>query len=164
MGAGKVLAFLGGILTLVGTFVFAVFGSTGIVGSGLGFAMNLPDLFADADLIATLIDVPLALFFVYVVIFIIFLASGILQMLSIRSRAVGLIFSLFPLGVGLMFILLVYTDILGITSAFFALFFLGEQYGDFFPILVNIGDLGLGVYLLLAGGALGVICVFLERD
>ena len=164
MGAGKVLAFLGGILTLVGTFVFAVFGSTGFVGSGLGFAMNLPDLFADADLIATIIGIPVALFFVYVVIFIIFLASGILQMLSIRSRAVGLIFSLFPLGVGLMFILLVYTDILGITSAFFALFFIGEQYGDFYPILVNVGDLALGVYLLLAGGALGVICVFLERD
>ncbi len=164
MGAGKFLAFLGGLITLLGTFVFAMFGGTGIVGSGLGFAMTIPDLFTDAEALAILMDIPVALFYVYVVIFIIFLASGVLQMLSIRSRAVGLIFSLFPLGIGLMFILLVYTDILGITSSFFAMFFLGEQYGNVYPILVDLGTLDLGVYLLLAGGALGVICVFLERD
>ncbi|MEE9377872.1 MAG: hypothetical protein V3V33_07530 [Candidatus Lokiarchaeia archaeon] len=126
--------------------------------------MTIPDLFTDAEALAILMDIPVALFYVYVVIFIIFLASGVLQMLSIRSRAVGLIFSLFPLGIGLMFILLVYTDILGITSSFFAMFFLGEQYGNVYPILVDLGTLDLGVYLLLAGGALGVICVFLERD
>ena len=164
MAAGKILAFLGGLITLLGTYVFALYGVTGVVGSGIGFVTNLPDLFSNADAIAFLMDIPVVLFYVYLILFIIFLASGILQMLSIRSRAVGLIFSLFPLGVGLMFILLVYTDILGITSAFFALFFIGEQYGDFYPILVNVGDLALGVYLLLAGGALGVICVFLERD
>ena len=164
MGAGKVFAFLGGLLTLVGTFVFAVYGSTGFVGSGLGFAMNIPDLFTDADLFAVAIDIPVALFYVYLILFIIFLASGVLQMLSVQSRAVGLIFSLFPLAVGLLFILLVYTNILGITSAFFAIFFIGEQYGDFYPILVNIGDLALGVYFLLAGGVLGILSVFMERD
>lgn len=164
MGAGKVLAFLGGLITLLGTYVFAVYGVTGVVGSGLGFAMNIPDLFENADAIAIAIDIPVALLYVYIIIFIIFLASGVLQMLSVQSRAVGFIFSLFPLGVGLLFILLVYTDILGITSAFFAFFFIGEQYGDFFPVLVDLGDLALGVYLLLAGGALGILSVFMERD
>lgn len=164
MSAGKVFAFLGGILTLVGTFVFAVFGTTGVVGSGLGFAMNLPDLFENADAWALLIDIPVVLYYVYIVLFIIFLASGVLQMLSIQSRAVGFIFSLFPLAVSVMILLLVYTDILGITSAFFTLFFFGEQYGDFYPILVNLGDVALGTYLLLAGGVLGVLSVFMERD
>jgi len=170
MSAGKVFAFLGGILTLVGTFVFAVFGTTGVVGSGLGFAMNIPDLFENADAWAVLIDwallidIPVVLYYVYIVLFIIFLASGVLQMLSIQSRAVGFIFSLFPLAVSVMILLLVYTDILGITSAFFTLFFFGEQYGDFYPILVNLGDVALGTYLLLAGGVLGVLSVFMERD
>jgi len=164
MSAGKVFAFLGGILTLVGTFVFAVFGTTGVVGSGLGFAMNIPDLFENADAWALLIDIPVVLYYVYIVLFIIFLASGVLQMLSIQSRAVGFIFSLFPLAVSVMILLLVYTDILGITSAFFTLFFFGEQYGDFYPILVNLGDVALGTYLLLAGGVLGVLSVFMERD
>jgi len=164
MSAGKVFAFLGGILTLVGTFVFAVFGTTGVIGSGLGFAMNIPDLFENADAWALLIDIPVVLYYVYIVLFIIFLASGVLQMLSIQSRAVGFIFSLFPLAVSVMILLLVYTDILGITSAFFTLFFFGEQYGDFYPILVNLGDVALGTYLLLAGGVLGVLSVFMERD
>jgi len=63
-----------------------------------------------------------------------------------------------------MFIFLAYTDFLGIKSAFFGIFFYGEHYGDFYPILVELGDLALGVYLLLAGGALGVLSVFMERD
>ena len=164
MGTGKILAFLGGIITLLGTFVFAVYGTTGVVGSGIGFVTNIPDLFSDAEALALGIDIPVALFYVYLILFIIFLASGVLQMLSIQNRIVGFIFSLFPLAVGLMFIFLVYTNILGVTSGFFALFFIGEQYGDFFPILLKLGDLGLGVYLLIAGGVLGIVSVFIERD
>lgn len=164
MAAGKVFAFLGGILTLVGTFVFALYGSTGIVGSGIGFILNLDEIFGDADALAALMDIPVVLFYVYTVIFLIFLASGVLQMLSIRSKAVGFIFALFPLGVGLMFILLVYTQILGVTSGFFAIFFIGEQFGDIFPFLVPLGDLAIGVYLILAGGVLGVLSVFMEHD
>jgi len=120
MSAGKVFAFLGGLLTLLGTYLFALYGVTGGVGSGIGFIMNIPDLFTDADTIAALLSTPVALYYVYLVIFIIFLGAGVLQMLSIESRAVGFIFSLFPLGVGLMFIFLAYTDFLGIKSAFFA--------------------------------------------
>jgi len=164
MGAGKFLAFLGGLITLLGTFVFAIYGATGIVGSGLGFAMNIPDLFTNADTHASTLSTEVWLFYIYLVIFIIFLASGVLQMLSVQSRAVGFIFSLFPLGVGVMFMMLSYTDFLGIQAAFFDSFFHGEQFGDFYPILVDLGTLALGAYLLLAGGALGVICVFLERD
>lgn len=164
MGAGKFLAFLGGLLTLLGTYVFAIYGVTGSVGSGIGFAMNIPDLFTDAETIASGLSTEVLLFYIYLGIFIIFLASGVLQMLSVESRAVSFIFSLFPLGVGLMFIFLVYTDFLGIKAYFFTTVFAGEQYGDFFPILVDLGDLALGSYLLIAGGALGVLSVFSERD
>ena len=164
MSAGKVFAFLGGLLTLVGTYVFALYGVTGSVGSGIGFIMNIPDLFTEADTIAALLSTPVALYYVYLVLFIIFLGAGVLQMLSIESRAVSFIFSLFPLGVGLLFIFLAYTDFLGIKTAFFANVFLGEQFGDFFPVLVNLGDLALGVYLILAGGAFGILSVFMERD
>ncbi|MFW9998641.1 MAG: hypothetical protein ACFE9Q_10285 [Candidatus Hodarchaeota archaeon] len=45
MGAGKFLAFLGGLLTLLGTYIFALYGVTGSVGSGIHFAINIPDLF-----------------------------------------------------------------------------------------------------------------------
>lgn len=164
MSAGKFLALVAGIITLLGTYFFAISGVTGTVGSGIGFITNLSDLFSDAETSATDLDTPLALYYVYVILFIIFLASGVLQMLSICSRAVGFIFSLFPLCIGIMFILLGYTELLGDKSLFFSTFFNGEQYGDFFPILVDLGELALGTYILLAGGVLGVICVFIERD
>jgi hypothetical protein len=63
-----------------------------------------------------------------------------------------------------MFILVWYTEILGDKSEFFAIFFIGEQYGELFPFLVPLGDLALGTYLTLSGGALGVIGAILPRN
>jgi hypothetical protein len=66
--------------------------------------------------------------------------------------------------VGLIFIFLTYTDFLGIKSAFFSIFFSGEYYGDFYPILIELGDLALGTYLLVAGGVLGIVSALLPRE
>jgi len=171
MGAGKVLLILGAILTILGTYVFAIYGATGIVGSGIGFILNMigaglisPGLFAGADFYATGLGIEVWIFYILVIVFIIFLASGVLQFLGLKSRVFSFLFSLFALGIGLMFIFLTYTDILGIKSTFFAIFFIGEQYGNIFPVLVNLGDLALGAYFLIAGGALGFISAFMERD
>jgi hypothetical protein len=152
-------------LTILGTYVFAIYGSAGIaVGSGIGFIMNIPDLFTDASSFATLLSIDVIIFYLLLVVFIIFLASGVLQLIFANSKILSLIFSLFPLGVGLMFIFLVFTDFLGIKSAFFALFFIGDHYADFYPILLNMGDLALGGYLITAGGALGFLSVFMPRE
>jgi len=163
MAIGKIFIILGGLLSILGTFVFAVYNILpGLVGSGLGFALNIPDLFA---LDPALLGIDAIIYYLLLVVFIIFLVAGILQFVGLKSRIVGIIFSLFPLGVGLMFILLIYTTILGPISALFALFFIGEQFGNFFPILVDLGGLGLGVYFLLGGGALGLIgCILPSGD
>jgi hypothetical protein len=165
MASGKLIALIAAILTILGTFVFAIYyGAPGIVGSGIGFILNIPDLFTDASTYAGLLSIDVIIFYVLIVVFIIFLASGVLQLIFAKSKILSLVFSLFPLGVGLMFIFLVYTDFLGIKSAFFALFFIGEHYADIFPFLVNLGDLALGAYFITAGGALGLISVFLPRE
>ena len=171
MALGKIFIILGALLSILGTYVFALYGSTGIVGSGIGFILNTfgggsisPPLFTGASTYATVLSTEVWIFYILLVIFLIFLAAGVLQFIGMKSRVGGLIFSLFPLGVGLMFIFLTYTDFLGIKSAFFALFFIGEQYGDIFPILLNLPDLGLGVYFLVAGGAFGLIGSILPRD
>lgn len=171
MALGKIFIILGALLSILGTYVFAIYGATGVVGSGIGFLLNAigggwvdPSLLAGASTYATLLSTEVWVFYILLVIFLIFLAAGVLQLIGIKSKVAGLIFSLFPLGVGLMFIFLVYTDFLGIKSAFFALFFIGEQYGDIFPILINLGDLSLGAYLLVGGGALGLISTFLPRE
>ena len=164
MALGKIFIILGALLSILGTYVFAIYGGTGYVGSGIGFITNLSILFENADSFAIALSIEVWMFFILVVIFLIFLAAGVLQIIGIKNKVVGLIFSLFPLGVGLMFILLVYSDFLGMKSAFFAIFFIGEHYGNFFPIFVPLGDLALGAYFLVGGGVLGVISTFLPRE
>jgi hypothetical protein len=165
MESGKIFIILGGILTLLGTYVFAIYGVAGLyAGSGIGFITNLPDLFGNADAIALATGWNVIFIYVFTILFLIFLASGVLQFLGLKNRIVALLFSLFPLVVGAMIILLFYTSILGPTTGIFALYFIGEHYGNFFPIIVNLGDVGLGTYFLVAGGVLGLISVFLPRD
>jgi hypothetical protein len=165
LGSGKILIVLGALLTLLGTYVFAIYGVAGsFAGSGIGFIMNLPDLFANADAIALFTGWNVIFIYIFTILFLIFLASGILQLVGIKNRGVAFIFSLFPLVVGTMIILLFYTDILGPTTGIFTLYFMGEHYGAIFPIILNLGDVGLGAYLLLGGGVLGIISVFLPRD
>ncbi len=171
MALGKIFIILGALLSILGTYVFAIYGVTGSVGSGIGFILNTfgggladPTLFAGSSTYATILGIEVWLFYILLGVFLIFLAAGALQLIGVKSRVAGLIFSLFPLGVGIMLILVFYTDILGLKSFFFTIFFVGEQLGDFFPILVNLGDLALGTYLLLGGGVLGVISTFLPRE
>ena len=159
MAVGKILIILGALLTILGTYVFAVFvGFPGSVGSGLGFAMNL------FDIIAIDPGTEAVVFYFMLVVFIGWLASGVLQLVGLKVRIVGIIFSLFPLAVGIMFLLFIYTDILGMMTFVFMLFTTGEHFGGFYPILVDIGTLGLGTYFLVGGGALGLIGSIMPRE
>jgi len=159
LALGKIFIILGALLTILGTWVFAtLLFFPGYVGSGLGFAMNLPSIIGvdpGADAVV---------FYLLLVLFIAWLASGVLQLIGLKSRIGGIIFSLIPLAIGLMLILLIYTDILGMMSALFTLMTIGEQIGGFFPILVSLGDLGLGTYFLLGGGVLGIVGSSMPRD
>ena len=162
MAVGKILIILGAILSILGTYVFALFLFwPGVVGSGLGFAMNLPDIIA-IDPISIGAD-PIT-FYLMLVLFIVWLVSGVLQLVGLKVKIVGIIFSLVPLGIGIMFMLLFYTEILGDMTALFTFFTIGEHYGDFYPILVSLGDLGLGPYFLIAGGALGLVGSIMPRE
>lgn len=160
MGVARTLLIvIGAVLTLLGTYVFALFPFLfGTLGSGLGFAMNLPmiigvDPGADA-----------VVFYLLLVLFIVWLASGVLQFVGLKSKVVGIIFSLVPLAIGLMFILLVYTEILGTMSALFFLMTVADPISEFFPMYIELAGMGLGVYLLLAGGVLGVVGSSLPKD
>ena len=172
MGAGKILIIIGAILSILGTYVFGIYGSPGFVGSGIGFALNTfgggladPTLIAGAALYAGAMGIEIWMYYIYLIIFLVFLVAGILQFVGMKSRAVGLIFSLFPLGVGIMFLLLFYTEILGLISGLFALFFVGPQFFDLIPVIIDIGSgNGLGAFFLVGGGALGLIGSILPRD
>lgn len=157
--ARVLLIVIAAVLTILGTWLFALFPSfPPLVGSGLGFAMNIPmiigiDPGADA-----------VVFYLMLVLFIAWLASGVLQLVGLKSRIVGIIFSLIPLAIGIMFVLLVYTTVLGPMTATFFLMTSGEVIGGFIPILVEIGGMGLGVYFLLAGGVLGIVGSVMPKE
>jgi hypothetical protein len=172
MGAGKILVIIGAILSILGTFVFALFSpAPGFIGSGLGFAVNIPQLFENSAFLAVLVGLEVFVIYIVIIVFIIFLVSGFLQLVGLKSRVVGLIFSLFPIFMGVMFILLFFTDILGPISTVFGALFVTDLLGGAFPIFVTgggtnllLGDLGLGAYLLVGGGVLGLIGCILPRD
>lgn len=169
MGAGKILAIIAGIATLLGTFVFALFSGFGGVGSGIGLVFNIPELFIDGADIASDVSLNIILYYVFVVFFVIWLISGILQFIGVKNRVVIIIFSLFPLTLGIVFMLAIYwAEVFGsISGTLFFLFIIasiGEQYGGIFPILFELADAGLGVYFLLAGGVLGIVSGILPRE
>jgi len=172
MGAGKILVIIGALLSIVGTFVFALFDpAIDLLGSGLGFAVNIPTLFEDVDSVALSTGLEVFVIYIVLIVFIIFLAAGFLQLVGLKSRVVGLIFALFPLFIGVMFILLFFTDILGPLSAIFGAMFETDIFGDTFPLFFTIGgtdallgEFGLGAYFLVGGGALGLIGCILPRD
>ena len=161
MGAARVvLIVIAAVLTLLGTYLFALFPFLfGTLGSGLGFAMNLPMI-----LTATPDPDVAIVFYLMLVVFIVWLAAGVLQLIGIRSRIVGIIFSLVPLTIGIMFVLLVYTEVLGEMSLVFFFMTVAEPISEFFPMYIELGGMGLGVYFLLAGGVLGIIGSSLPRD
>jgi hypothetical protein len=158
------LAIFAAVVTILGTFVFALFGDTGLVGSGLGFIENLDQLFSNAESNANALKINVALYWFIVSLFFIFLVSGALQFIGVKSRVFLFIISLFPLGVGIMITLVFYTDALGDISTLFTLFMVGEQYGDIFPLLIKVGDVAFGTFLLLGGGVLGIISAILPRE
>ena len=67
MGAGKILMIIGALLTILGTYVFAIYGATGIVGSGIGFILNTADLFTEAATYAALLSIDVIIFYLLVV-------------------------------------------------------------------------------------------------
>ena len=77
--AGKILAGIAGILTLLGTFAFSLVTVPGLVHYGIGGVMQLITLFSLAGSWTAWV-------WVFVIGYIIYLLSFILQLIGIKSR------------------------------------------------------------------------------
>ncbi|MEJ2251140.1 MAG: hypothetical protein P8Y70_15405 [Candidatus Lokiarchaeota archaeon] len=151
---GKILSAVGGIITLVSTFLLSLmaFTSTSFA-SGLGFAINLPDLFTSGDM----------LLIILAIVLIIFLVSGVLQIIGIANRASAIVGSILPILVAIFFIIYAF----GVIPSDIAIYldvFSGEQYFGFLPYHLQIWELGLGTFTLLGGGVIGLIGGILPRE
>ncbi|MFX1418881.1 MAG: hypothetical protein ACFE9N_08180 [Promethearchaeota archaeon] len=155
MGAGKIFCIIGGIVTLLACFLFS-FGDfpplPGVYFYGLGLFMNIGDIFALGN----------ALAIVFVILGIILMISGLLIILGVKSRVIAIIGSIFAIFMSVWFLLsfyLVFTGDLLLGVTVFAYIPLVD---GFIPLHVGLGGtifatVGLGTYLLLGGGVLGLI-------
>lgn len=155
MGAGKVFCILGGIVTLVATYLFTFGNSAFYPGQyfyGIGLILNIPNLFQSGQV----------LYIIIAIIGIIFLISGILIILGVKSRALAIIGSIFAIFIGMYFILAIFLVIPLEIGQFIGIFLNYELYIGILPYHVGLGltffgTVGLGSYLLVGGGILGLI-------
>ena len=173
MEVGKLLNILGGIITLVATYLFAWFvvdvAGTLYYGHGLGVLFSLPYTFANAETIAASWGTGVPFFVLYIVggCLILFLFSGVLILLGLKCRVVSIIGALMPIGIALAILFGPFSvppNVIDYIQPFSS-----ETFGGF-PLNIVIGPSGygaavsLGNYLLLAGGILGLIGGILPRD
>ncbi len=157
MGAGKVLILIGALLTLVSMF-FLTFSATafpGLYASGLGFAFNIPDILTGADGFALLMGIEVMVVYILTIVYLVFLISGILQLVGLASRVVAIIGSILPIVVGIL-ILLINLGILDM-GQYTILFWRAQLVDGIVPFDLPLGPVSLGTYTLLAGGVLGFV-------
>jgi len=170
MAAGKILSLLAGILTIVATFMLSwvsVAVPPTYYAYGIGIVRNLPAMFTNANALGVLLGIPEFAIYIIAGILIVFLLSGIFQIIGIKSRVLAIIGSIFVLLIGI-------TTLLGVLNVVVNIDWVINIFGDSVPIIDGIipfdlplGPLvpgSLGLYVLIAGGALGLIAGFMGRD
>ena len=153
MGAGKILVLLGAILTLVSTFFLSFFSAGSTYGWGLGLVFNIADIMADPGSFVTGETMTV---YIVAIVFIVFLISGILQLVGLASRVIAIIGSIIVIAIGVVLLIVAFDFIPDMTP--YKSLLEGEVIVDgIWPLDVSFGDLSLGTYTLLAGGALGLV-------
>jgi len=173
METGKLLSLIGGIVTLLATYLFSWFvidiSGTLYYGHGVGVFISLPDTIGNADAIAASWGPDVPGFAIYIVagVLIFFLISGLLMLFGVKSRALAIIGAIMPLLIAIAVIfgpISVPPNVLSYISPF------SSQALGVFPFNIGIGPSGygatvsLGDYLLLGGGVLGILGGILPRD
>ncbi len=166
--AGKVLALFGAILTILGTFLFTLAEVAPGVSYlyGVGGILNIPAVFQYA--VSGAPDAWQA--WIVGITLIIYLISGLIMLLGIKFRIASLIGCLIPMAVVIILILGQFgISPLGIYGIYF-LFLTGDVVvPNVFPLtfeygVMDLGGLGWGVIIVLFGGILAFISVFMSRE
>ncbi len=166
MGAGKYLAIIAALSTILGSYVFAMFSGTapGSVASSIAIFQGLEQTFNSADIYGSALGGTWVVY-ILIILLILFALSGFVQIIGIKSRAGIFIFSLFPLIIGIVMFLALNNSIDN-SHVNYMMTVVSDPpiIEDVFPYLVNIGDAGLGLYFVIAGGVIGIISGLLPRE
>lgn len=155
MKVGKVLYIIGGLVTLLATFLFSFHTFfPGLDFYSIGFIMNIPVLFTSGNV----------LYIIMTIVFIIFLLSGIFILLGGKSRVLATIGFIFAIGVGVYFMLVFYLGVSFEISQFAFVFLDLAIIEGILPLTINIGTVSIGPILVLGGGVIGLIGRILDTD
>ncbi len=169
MGKGKNIIFTGGIITLIGTYLFTWFQFSFVsvqYAYGVGGIMNFMDLLIPSNFYVQRLDMERWMIQAIAVFMLIFLISGILQLIGKKKRIVGLVGTILPLIMGLMLVLGGTISLLGFFLRYLEIYGSPDALVEgLIPIHVIIyGRAALGSFLVLAGGVLGLIGVFMSKE
>jgi len=162
MYVGKILSIIAGILTLIATFILSwvAIDSGGVVyyANGFGIIKNLPSMFTDTENLEAILDIPAFAFFIIAGVFIVFLAAGVLQILGVYHRAPVIIGTLVTLLVSIL-LFLGSTDVINKENWIVNILGTDEPLiEDIIPFkLFDVNQLDLGMFLLYAGGIVGLV-------
>ncbi|MHA1111022.1 MAG: hypothetical protein ACTSR4_04875 [Candidatus Hodarchaeales archaeon] len=160
--AGKVLALIGAILTILGTFLFSLMGDPGTGVYVYGWSMlNIDDVFVIAAS-----DPSAWMFYIVGIVAILYFLSGFIQLLGVKSRIAALFGALIPLAVA-VFVVLAFTGVyIDIAFIIAVLFSRPELATGIFPVSFEYAfmDLGFGAILIALGSLLALTSVFMSRE
>ncbi|MFX0059074.1 MAG: hypothetical protein ACFE85_13710 [Candidatus Hodarchaeota archaeon] len=169
METGKLLSLIAGIIVIIATFMLTWFTVGAANAYGIGLIKNISTYFTDADSIATSWGIPT--FAIYIVggCYLLFLTSGLLLLIGMKSRVIAIIGAFMPIALCIA-IIFGSMDIPPNLIDYVGVFLDTEPLlPGIIPFTLEIGPsnvatVALGTYILLAGGVLGFVSVFLERD
>jgi len=170
MKIGKILVLLGALLTLVSTFFFSFGQTNGADGrtyiSGIGFLFNLPEIITDVNYWVAFSGGEAMVIYIVSIVLLVFLLSGIIQLVGLANRAVAIIGSLIVLSLSIVIMLAIFIDIPGWgLNQYSSLLWLAPIVDGIWPLdvpIVTVGTayyqtLSLGTITLVAGGGLGLV-------
>ncbi len=164
MKTGQILALLGGIISLVGTFVLTFFEVFGAKGSGIGLLVSAGNIFQAAAVYGE------PLIYVFEILWLILIWGGVLSIVGVKVRALAIIGGIFAIFLAVYQMVVAFAGYSLPVEFMQAAIFFGADTGAF-PLHVAVGDYivpfftaGLGIYVLLGGGVLAFVGGVMPRD
>ncbi|MHA2008386.1 MAG: hypothetical protein ACXABO_03915 [Promethearchaeota archaeon] len=169
MKIGKILVLLGAILTLVSTFFFSFGETVGALGrtqiSGIGFLFNIPDIFGNVAWWETFNGGEATLIYIFAIVFILFIFSGVIQLVGLKSSVVAIVGSIIALAFSIFIIIFITHTPPWNINRYSSLFWSAPISDGILPLEIPIIDIynsfynrmSLGTITLVIGGGVGLV-------
>ena len=164
MNFGKLLAILGGVLTIIAMYLFTLFEAVPYFSYAIGGFITLNSVVVNSVLHAGILGVGEWVIYLILAGYVVFVTTGFIQLGGVSKKLPAIIGSVIPLLVGIFLLINGFT---GALSGFrYAIeMFSGPGLNEiYFPIHFEIGGIGFGTYLMILGSTLTLVSVFIKKE